>query len=188
MAALTANPLINPEAFDKITMAGEVNPGLFRLQGAERIYDWDVKDGPGSQGSVVTYRGWKPTDDLVFRFEAWTAAQIDALASYVDRFRYDATKVSPKPVDVYHPILAANEIYSVIIKSIGPLTLEDKQLYSITIKAAEYRPPAKKNATTTPKASAGATGDKAAAKPSVKDAQDVEIERLMALARQPLPD
>lgn len=189
MAVLTSNPLVNPEAFDVIVVAGVVNPGIVKVTGAERVFDWDVKDAPGSQGSTITYRGWKPTESIQLRFELWTQAQItEFFTTFVPLFYYDASKSAPKPVDVFHPILNANQINSVVTKKIGPLVLEDKQLYSCTIEVLEYRPAPKKNATTTPKSSTGTDPSKAAAKPTVEDEQDRQITALMEQAKKPVPD
>jgi hypothetical protein len=191
MAALTSNPLQDPAAFDVIVVAGVVNPGLVRVTGADRVFDWDVKDAPGSQGSTITYRGWKPTDSIQLRFEFWEQEQInDFYTNFVPLFYYDANKTAPKPVDVFHPILNANQINSVVTKKIGPLVLEDKQLYSCTIEVLEYRPAPKKNATTTPKASAATDPEKAAAKSPIEDALDRRIEQLRRQGEipQPVPD
>jgi hypothetical protein len=187
--ALTSNPLLNPEAFDVIVVAGVVNPGIVRVSGAERVFDWDVKDAPGSQGSTITYRGWKPTDSITLRFEFWEREQINEFYNeFVPLFYYDAAKTAPKPVDVFHPTLNANQVNSVVTKKIGPLTPEDKQLWSVTIEVLEYRPAPKKNATSTPKGSAGTDPAKAAAKPTVEDEQDRQIAALLEQAKKPVPD
>ena len=187
--ALTSNPLVNPGAFDRISVAGVVNPGLVRVSGGERVYDWDVKEAPGSQGSTITYRGWKISDGISLYFFFWNREQIDSFFSqFLPLFQLDANKTAPKPVDVFHPVLNANGITSVVAKKIGQLTPEDKLGWSLTVEVLEYRPAPKKNATSTPKSSNGTapgTG-KEAGKPTAMDEQDKQIAALMEQARRPI--
>lgn len=197
MPFLTANPLLNPAAYDQIVIAGVAWPrvvgldqGLVKVSGAARVYSWDVKDSPGTQGSTLTYRGFKPTDSISIRFEFWLPQHItDFYTNVLPLLEYDAGKSSPKPVTVVHPVLQAQGITALVIKQIGQLTEEDKQLWSLTVEAIEYRPAGKGNATTTPKAAQGtAPGAPTAANPSVLDEQDLMIQQLLAEAKKPLPE
>lgn len=185
---LGANPLINPSAFDQLIAAGTGHAGIARLMsGGNRPYKWDIKDPAGSEGSTSTYRGWKVSDGITFRFEFWQASQIDDFfANYLPLLQYDASKQNPKPVDVYHPVLAANGIFSITTDDIGPLTDVGNQLWTVTIKFNEFRPNKKKNATTTPKDSKTA-GKNAAQKPTVEDEQDRQIAALLEQWKKPLP-
>ena len=187
--ALTSNPLVNPGAYNVISVAGVVSPGLVRVSGGERVYDLDIKEAPGSQGSTITYRGWKASDGITLYFFFWEREQIDVFfATFLPLFQIDANKSAPKPVDVFHPVLNANQINSVLTKKIGQLTPEDKLGWSLTIEVVEYRLAPKKNATSTPKSSNGTapgTG-KAAGKPTALDEQDRQIAALMEQARRPI--
>jgi hypothetical protein len=184
---LVANPLRAPSAYDKLNIAGVDNPGLFQLAGGGgRLYKWEVKDPSGGQGGFVTYRGWELSQGIKAKFVFWEAEQIDQFyESYLPLLQYDATKQAPKPVTVFHPVLDANNIQSIVVNEIGPLTHEDKQLWSVTIDMTEYGPPPKKNATSTPKG-ADAAGKASATKPSAQDAQDLEIQKLVEEANKPL--
>lgn len=183
---LYANPFDSPEQYDFLNVAGVINPGLFILDGGTRPYKWDVKDTAGAQGATITYRGLRPSDDIKGEFQFWTAAQItEFYGTFIALLQYDATKSNPKPVDVLHPVLAANGITSVVTKEIGPLKHVGKQLWSVTVEFMEYRPAKKKNATSTPTATK--TDNKTnGGKPTAQDTQDKEITKLMALANAPL--
>lgn len=181
-----ANPLILPEQYDFLNVAGVLSPGVFKLDGGERPYKWDIKDAAGTQGATETYRGLRPSDDIKGKFLFWTAAQIDEFFNvFVPLLHYDATKTAPKPINVLHPVLAANGITDLIVKNVGPLTHEDgKQLWSVTVEFAEYLPAQKKNATTTPTSTKTTTNSKG--KPTAQDVQDKEIERLLQQANTPI--
>jgi len=183
---LFANPLTSPEQFDFLNVAGVLSPGIFKLEGGERPYKWDVKDAAGTQGATETYRGLRPSEDIKGKFLLWTVEQIDEFFNtFVPLLHYDATKKAPQPINVLHPVLAANGITNLVTKNVGPLVHEDgKQLWSVTVEFIEYRPAQKKNATTTPKSSKTTTN--AQGKPSVQDVQDKEIEKLLKQATTPL--
>jgi hypothetical protein len=186
--ALTANPLVNPRAFDTLTVAGVVSPGLVRVTGGERVYDLDIKKSPGSQGTTITYRGWQVSDSISLYFFFWEREQIDAFfASFLPLFQIDANKTAAKAVDVFHPALNANNINSILTKKIGQLTPEDKSAWSLTIEVVEYKPAPKKNATSTPTSSSGTDPANAAAKPTALDEQDKQIAALFEQAKRPVP-
>ena len=200
MAGLYANPLgvgADPDAFDFILVAGCRSPGVVEWQGGGREYKWDVKDPAGSQGATETYRGWNVSDGIKFKIKMWTGEQIAfCYATFLPVLQYDATKTNPKPVDIQHPVLMANDIFSVITRNIGPLTNAGNQLWTVEIEFTEYRQPPKKNATSTPNNTAtnkprssarGAAGGSMLLgdKPTAQDAQDVEIQKLVTEFQKP---
>lgn len=183
---LFANPLVSPEQFDFLNVAGTISPGVCKLEGSSRPYKWDVKDAPGSQGATETYRGWRPSEGIKFKFLMWTAAQIDEFfGTFVPLLQYDATKSNPKPINVLHPVLAANGITNIVTKEIGPLVDSGSQLWSVTVEFIEYRPAPKKNATSTPTGTNSNSKPGTGNKPTAQDEQDKEIQRLLDKARQP---
>jgi hypothetical protein len=180
-----ANPLRLPEQYDFLNVAGILSPGVFVLSGGSRPYKWDIKDAAGTQGATETYRGLRPSDDVKGKFLFWTADQIDEFfTKFVPLLHYDATKSSPKPIDVLHPVLAANGITTLVTTNVGPLTHEGQQLWSVTVEFTEFKPAKKKNATTTPNSTKTTTNT--AGKPTAQDAQDKEIEKLLELAKKPI--
>lgn len=151
MGALTYNPLIYPDAYNTLTIAGVATPGVVEITGADRAYNWDTKQTAGAQGSTSTYRGWKVSEGIKAKFRFWTPDQIAAFEQTVRPvITIDATKTAPKPLDVSHPILTVNDIFSVFVTSIGQYIHEGGQLYSLTVDLSEYRLPKKTNVTTTP--------------------------------------
>lgn len=185
---LFANPFDSPEQYDFINVAGVISPGLFKLQGGGRPYKWDTKDSAGTQGATQTYRGLRPSGNIKGKFCFWTKTQIDEFYnSFVGLLHYDATKANPKPIDVLHPVLAANGITSLITEEVGPLTHEDgKQMWTVEVEFSEYRPAAKKNATSTPTSTKTQGNNSKGSKPTVEDAQDIEIKKLLEKAKSPL--
>lgn len=186
------NPLVAPDLWDKIQVAGVENPGLFVLAGGgSRQYSWDLKEPQGGQGGFATYKGWALSDGIKAKFKLWTPEQIALFYStFLPLLQYDATKQEPKPVAVYHPALYANGITSVIVKDIGPLTDEGAQMWVVDVEMAEFAPPPKKNATATPKESSGNSGYAAGneAFPTAEDQQQEEIRKLAGEAGIPVPD
>ena len=186
---LICNPLRVPQFYDKLNVAGVDNPGLFvRLGGGGRKFKWDRKDPSGSQGATSTYRGWEVTAGIKAQFQFWEAEQIDEFyESYLPLLQYDATKQSPKPVDIFNPALLANDVQAISVDEIGVLEDLGKQLWSVTIEMSEFRPPPKKNATSTPKSAQASPDGSSQTKPSVEDKIDAEIAKERAQASRPLP-
>lgn len=183
---LFANPLVSPEQFDFLNVAGTISPGVCKLEGSSRPYKWDIKDAPGTQGATETYRGWRPSEGIKFKFRFWTAAQIDEFfGTFLPLLQYDATKSNPKPINVLHPVLAANGITNLVTKEIGPLVDDGNQLWSVSVEFIEFRPGPKKNATSTPNSTNINSKPGTGSKPTAQDEQDKEIERLLKKAKEP---
>lgn len=178
---LPSNPLVNPDDFNRVIIASSIiSPGLASLSGgAERPYNWDVRYALGLQGAVIMYWGWKLSESIKFTFKFWTAEQINEFFTvFLPALKYDVTKKNPKPVSIYHPVLAANDIVSVVTKSIGPLVDAGSQLWTVTVEFLEYRLPKRQNVAKTPDTIE-------TRKPTALDAQDREIAKLLAMAAQP---
>lgn len=192
MGQLTSNPLVSPNDYDYISIAGVLSPCPVQITNADRPYKWDEKTTAGAQGATVTYVGWDLSKPKL-KFMMWKAEQIsNFFTSFLPLLQYDASKTAPKPVDVYHPLLMASDVKSLYITNIGQLTHEGAQLYTLTVDTTEYRLPKKVNATSTPKSSApnspnkasGATGPQHSA---AEDALDKAIADARAQAARPLP-
>ncbi len=189
MAGIFANPLgagADPGAFDFCTVSGVRSMGILKWSGSGRKYKWDRKDGAGSQGATLTYRGWDISEGIKFQFLMWTREQIEfCYNTFIPLLEYDATKKNPKPINIQHPVLMANNIFSVVTYEIGELVSAGQQLWSVDITFSEYRPPAKKNATSTPNGSATPKPLSGGSKPTAQDAQDAEIQRLLTEFQKP---
>lgn len=183
---LTVSPLADPADYDSATIAGIVVGRkasaenlrfVVEVNDAARPYAWDKKKAAGSQGQTITYRGWDlATPKLKFKF--WTDAQITGFyTQLVPAITYDAEKEAPKPYDIYHPKLLANEIIWLVTEKIGDLIDEGAQLWTVTVETTEYRQAKAKNTTSTPN-TANQNQNGKATKPTARDALDVEIDRL----------
>lgn len=189
--SLVFNPLRTPSLYDKLTVAGVDNPGVFVLvSGGGRPYKWDRKNPAGAQGATSTYRGWDLSTGIKGKFLLWTEAQIDEFFEvYLPLLQYDANKQEPKPVDVFHPALAQNGIKAIQVDEVGTLVDEGsgKQLWSVTVEFSEFSPAPKKNATATPESAKTAPDGSKETKPDVNDTLQREIEKELEMARRPVP-
>lgn len=193
MTVLYANPLRDPGSWNKIIVSGVPNPGVFKLNGGgDRTYRWDNKETAGAQGQTSTYTGWKASDGIRGSIQMWTAEQIDEFVNvFMPIIRIDATKKEPKPLSVLYAPLMLNAITAMNTVSIGPLSGDERQLWSVEVEWAEYRPAAKKNVTVTP---LRLDSDKRLAAqnrspveiPTVQDAQDLQIVQLATTAGFPI--
>jgi hypothetical protein len=185
VGVLTVSPLENAAAYDEITIAGVQlvqADGIVEVTGAARKYSWDAKQAPGSQGSTITYRSWQLAKPKL-KFKFWQAAQINGFYQrFVPLLAYDATKTDPRPFQVYHPKLFANDIIYLVTEHLGDLEHEGAQLWTITVETLEYRQAKSVDATSTPESAntaGGADGDDSVTKPSVTR----ELRRLIEAER-----
>lgn len=194
------NPNDGPGLWDILIVNGVVSPGIVELDGFDLEPKWDEKDGPGIEGASNTYRGNKLSKGTIkLRIGMSPDAsgltieqQWAALPGWLDQWKFDPTKGQGEAAEVVHPLLLAGDppITSLVAESIGkPQRARDgDSLYTITIKATEFRPPAKKNATSTPGGtSGGAVGQVVGAgikPPTAQDANDAKIEQLLEKANQ----
>lgn len=150
MPKFTIDPQVEPGSCDVLIAMGITSPGVAVLQsGGSREYRWDIKQASGVQGYVMTYRGWKAGEDIVFRhtffenpasYVAGVPSQVMLFyTTWVPLFAYDAFKFRPTPVTVYHPVLAANDITALVGKKIGPLQTDGQMRWWIDMTYLEFR-------------------------------------------------
>jgi hypothetical protein len=160
----SSSPWSVPALWDSITISG-VNygwandtqrGGKVRIRKGCRNYEIQVKDPPGSDGAVVTYRGIHPKAfDIVFYI--WTTDQYDhfvndVLPLFINAGTLKATS-TPKSLSISHPSLSALNISSVVIENIGaiePVDVDGPNMFTCVVGVQEYLPPPPKNTTTTP--------------------------------------
>lgn len=182
---MSANPFRTPEAFDTLALAGDYLPGLVRVGAVKRVFKWDKKEGPGTQGDTITYRGTRLVD-FVIDLTMWLEEQIDEWDAARPRLEPDPRSV--KALDVTHPVLDRQKVRSIVVAEIVELVHKGGGEFNVQIGVNEYKPPGKANATGSPSGSksSGAGGGGTANKPpNAKTAQEEEIERLLKLAREP---
>ena len=194
MPVFTFDPLTDPGVADVMVAAGTQNPGVCLLMsGGGREYNWDIKQSPGLQGYVMTYRGWKAGEDIVCRFvffehpqgpgykPTFPSSQVESFYNdWVPIFAIDARKMRPNPIAINHAILAANDINSVVCKRIGPLQHDGKMLWWVDMTFLEFRPP-RLIPVATPK---GATDRLGVPTPQTKIQREIAAEA--ELAKRPL--
>ena len=187
----SANPFLLPEdpfdnPFDTVVIGGEYMPGLASVGKPKRTFKWDKKEGPGTQGDSLTYRGSRLVDfvvDLTF----WEAEQVDEWDAKSGGLEPDPKNI--RALDIVHPTLERLKVRSIVVVEITELFHKGKGEWGVQIGVNEYKPPPKANASGTPKGSASSSGKDgagAAAKaPTAKSEQEKEIDRLLKLAKEP---
>lgn len=185
--SLTIDPISHPQAWDSVLIGGRTSPGYCEWTGWKRPYEWDKKKGKGAAGETLTFTQL-PCASGSFKFYLWESEHFEQWDEFRAAMKYDPTKKAPAANDIYHPALVGIDVNSTVIDSIGAVEHEGKQLYSITIEMTEYRPPPKKSAASTPnssKGNGGGNGGPGAPTDPIADAQQREIQRLLAEANRP---
>lgn len=185
------DPIQNPQAWDVIRVGSATSPGICKITGVKRGFEWDVKRGKGSLGATVTFVQ-RPPAKIAILFRLWTANHFQQWDVFRPLLKFDPTKKSVQAVDIYHPALADIEITSVVVESIGAIEHAGDQLYTVAVELLEYFPPPKVSAIGTPTTSQGANsaggkggGTPGTPPPTTDDAQQAEIKRLLQQAQQP---
>lgn len=181
-----SNPIDLPEDWDYAEIAGVETPGLCKVTGCRRLHKWDKKTGPGTSGSVKTYRG-KDDKPFTVTLKLWEREHFDAWNELRALIEPSGNK---QALDFYHPTADDCGIKAIIVEEIGGVEHKGAGLFEVEISVSEYRPPAKGNASGTPngsKANAGAGGvGKAGEKaPTAMTEQEKEIQRLLKIAKEP---
>jgi hypothetical protein len=196
-AAGILSPLANPTAYDVVVVGGVTSPGVCFLSGFKRIQGFDKKIGKGTIGVTPTMTTSPPCYGHI-KFVLWDDGvasktgvnQFANMGPFLAQLKYDPTKQNIKAIDVYHPSLAAIDAVAFVCEELGALEQEGEpgqQLYSLTIKLSEYKPPPPQAAVSTPSTTISNTGtDKAGPPPDpIGDAQQAQIANLLAKAAQP---
>lgn len=187
------NPIDQPQLWDVVTISGVPSPGVIKdgsIGDWSRQYEWDVKKGKGTQGATETYTNAPPAEGSITWY-LWTAEQFAAWNDFLPNFKFDPTKSQPEAISIYHPALDALDISSVVVKKIGSIQHEGKNLYSITIDFLEYFPTPNVAATGTPSGSTSPSTPNPNPNPSGSDppnaptAEEKEIAALAAKAAAP---
>lgn len=179
---MSANPFRIPEAFDVVAIAGEYMPGLAKVAKIKRTFKWDKKEGPGTQGDTLTYRGSRLVDfviDLTF----WEEEQIDEWD--IKRPALEPDPRAIKALDIVHPVLERQKIRSIVVAEITEIDHKGGGEWNVQIGVNEYKAPPKANATGSPAGSKGSSGKGGDAPPSAQTEQEKEIARLLEEAKKP---
>ncbi len=143
------DPIANPQAWDKVEIAGVLSPGLARVGEFKRKWVWDEKKGKGQPRATLTFTGAHLSRGAI---EFWlltgpdgrggTYIDLQQWVTFSEMFQYDPTKTTATAVDIYHPSLAVNKLRSFICEGItNPIRMRDGDcLYSVKVELIEYAP------------------------------------------------
>lgn len=155
------NP-ITDDLFETVVLGGVESPGVCKLSGHDRKVDWDVKAANGQIGASTTLKGVPLVEFTLTLFLAdeddfndWPPFRTQLLSTIAGS--------KPKALEVEHPDLAANNITSVVLSSIGGVQHDGKGGRTIVIKLQEYKPPKKKGGSPTGSGLKAGDGDPNAA-------------------------
>jgi len=140
------NPVDDEDLYTAFTLGGITSPGVVRsITGHDREIDWDVKTGAGQSGATTTLKAEKPCEFTITLAFA-DAEDLDSWPAFRDHIK-TTVKGNGKALDIYYPDLAANDIKSVVMKSIGGMVHDGKGGQTVAIKFLEYKPPKPKKVT-----------------------------------------
>ena len=140
MSSLIGDPFSDPQAWDRVSIDGELCPGICELSGFSRPAEWDVKRGKGTKGGTTTLAQLPPAKGTI-RFFLWTKAHFEEWSnSFLAKLKYDPTKKTVTAVTIQHPSLVLIYLTMVVIESIGAIEPEGLGKYSIKVDVLEYLP------------------------------------------------
>lgn len=186
---MALSPKDHPELFDVLILDGDrVSPGRVRLNGHDRVKNWDIKSAKGQTGASSTLNG-----DPLGEFEATFELVEDPYDNTDDFEQWElfsrwlhslVNGPTPVAVTVYHPDLATNNFTEVTVRSIGGVVRQDNGLGIVKVKFGEHKPPKPKPVKKSTSGGAGTTttADKPA-KPDPNAEAKAELERLTNQAK-----
>ncbi len=133
--------MIDPKspALNFVTVNGFPSPGKATITGAAIPWNYDVHPGYGLSGATTIFRG-RGIAEFTLTIELWAPEHFLAWPLFVKLLE------PPKPglklvFEMQHPILAAQDIKSVVVKSLGALERQSNGIWKCTIQLMEWRPP-----------------------------------------------
>lgn len=145
------SPISNPTPWDTFWVQGSVWQGKIRVVGAVAAFRWDIKDPPGANGEIQTYRGIR-TKPFRVEFYLWTDLHFAYWPAFSLNFMYPTSKLGVTPaVVVYHPALMMIGIGAVIIDDVGAVEpVGDDKMFKAVVTMRQFIPPLPINTTNTP--------------------------------------
>lgn len=154
------SPVAYPRVWDVVSVGTVLSPGYCVVTGWKRSYEWDVKKGKGTIGGTSTFVQTPPAEGEITIY-LWDDGTLGTghdhfleWALFQPLLQFDPTKKTVTAITIYHPVLLALGITSVVCDEIGQIETDKATLMStVTCKFHEYFPPATKSAVGTAKAS-----------------------------------
>lgn len=151
--------LTDPLSWDQPIIAGRRWPGIARVEGCERGYEWQVNKGKGTDGATTAYQGGTLAKPKI-TFELWIGYYQD---SWCDFFaEWEAYKTvfemsftgsgaknasggkDPVALKLEHPQATHNKIMACVVEKIGDIKLTGPCRGTVTVELLEYRKPTPK--------------------------------------------
>lgn len=168
---------------NSVKSPGVIPPG--GIDGFDREYGWDVKEGKGQAGATLTRKG-QPLAEGTITFQMGTQGQLDAWNTFSALLKgsYKSTKVQDQAIVIYHPLLAQLGLTQFVAKSISPALHVGRGLFEAKVALLEFRPPPPVSIANTPTSTTGGKSSTApGAQPDpVADAQQKQIQLLLTQA------
>jgi hypothetical protein len=132
------NPLDEP--YDKVWLAQKWSPGLCDIEGANSPREWEERPGYGWSGSFLWFKGIRLAH-FSLRFRLYTSDDWLDWSTFKPLLDRPPAGKRPRALDVWHPILVDQGIYSLVVEDVGQPTQTADGEWSIEVKCIEYRVP-----------------------------------------------
>lgn len=146
------NPFDDPQAWDYAILNGVRSPGLVKVEGFARKFDWKVMAPPGTFGGALWLQAVPPAKGslicTIFSKEQWEQWQVWAFGALPELPRAQSGQATArpkvKPMAIYHPSLTTVGVSQVVFEGLEPLRLgSGPGQYVGKINLLEYLPPIK---------------------------------------------
>lgn len=176
------NPLAGFPAQDFIRIGGIPNPGKATITKISAPHGWDIRKGYGLSGATVVPTG-DELGDLEILFELWDPNDYPKWNLFAKQFLQKALVAVPgglvaMALSIDHPVITEMGKGSYVLKDRSGWTNDGFGLWSSTAAFLEYKKP--KPALPRPLAAIPAA---AAPVPTAQDAQDVQIQQVLAAVK-----
>ncbi len=135
---MTWNPLDEPA--DKVWLAQRWSPGLVDIDGADSPRNWEEMPGYGWSGALLRFKGIGLAHFSI-KLRLYTAQDWIDWAVFKPLVDRPPLGRRPRALDVWHPLLVDQGIYSLVVENLGQPMQTDSGEWTIEIKCIEYRMP-----------------------------------------------
>jgi hypothetical protein len=135
-------PLLDPQAWDKVQVAGIWSPGVCHIEGFSRDATWQKKEPKGGQGATTTLVQLPPAKGSLI-FTLYTVADFNAWQTFKTLFIITAAPGATsdsQAVSISHPSLDDVFIRAVLPEKLYPIRHLGKGLYKTRVDLIEWIP------------------------------------------------
>jgi hypothetical protein len=127
-------------ASDKLTLGGLTSPGKCTIKGLKTPRKIDERDGYGTSGATTVFNGVKCARFSVL-FEVVDVTDVIAGRPFFALVKRPPVGIAPLAMQIYHPILAEENIGAVLVVDGGGWDQDDSGLWFRTVEFIEWRKP-----------------------------------------------